>query len=130
LAGDNDLSVVGVEHHHVGGIATGCEQNGVLRVERKARAGSAFAFEVVMGGDRERFHVHDRDVGLVLDVDIEMPLVVRHRLFRHTSKIDCAGDRGVSRVDDRRSHSPVPPLIHLHCEPETDLSPSKTMNGA
>ena len=55
-----------------------------------------------MRGDGERFGVHDRDVGFVLDIDVDLAFAVAGGLFGRAAEIDGAGDGAVGGVDHGR----------------------------
>lgn len=54
-----------------------------------------------MRGHLEGLDVHDRDIVLVLDVNIQMALAVAGGLLRRAAEINRADDRAVLGVNDR-----------------------------
>ena len=103
----DDVAVFGGENDHVVLVAAGGEENLVFDIEGETRTAAPVTGNVVLP---DHLHVgcvdHSNGV-LVLKVDVDTPLAVRHGLFGRSAEIDGAEDRAVLGIEHRDVRSGV-----------------------
>ena len=88
------LAVRGVHHHHIGGLRQAANRIWFFASMASPAHVAAFAREIVVRGHLHRFGVHNGDVVLVFDIDIEVAFAIGDRLFRCATQVGYgAGDR-------------------------------------
>ena len=98
--GGEDLAVVGVEHDTGLGVVAHGEEDVVLRVEAQTRRPAALAGKVVVRRHLEGLDVHDRDVVLVFEANIQVALAVAGGLLGRAAQVNRADHGAVLGVND------------------------------
>src|SRR5207244_4831816 len=85
---------------HICGIPARCEQNVILVIQRESGARASFSHEIVFARDSHRLRIHNCNLALVFNVDIDLPLAVAGSLLRLSAEVDGTENRSVGCIDD------------------------------